>query len=814
MIGPTEPFEQVGLDAVLITDELYRRPARPPDRAAEADALAELAQTLAEAPHATLRKLVDLVLKLCHADSAGVSIQDTGSGVFRWPAIAGAWITHSGSLPKDASPCGIVIDRNTPLLFSNPSRHFPDVAAVAPPLLESLLVPFHVDDRAVGTVWANAHTPDRKFDAEDLRLLTVLSRVAAGHQRAGTRRHEAEERYLALFNAIDQGFCTLEVRFEGGKPVDYRFLEVSPSFERQTGITNAPGRWMREIAPNHDEHWFEIYGRIARTGNPERFENHSTPLGRWWDVYAFRIQDPAQRRVAVLFTDVTARKRAEAALRASAERLELALAAARMGIWTLDAMTGTQMRDANLNVLLGLEPAETVQPFEEFLTHVHPEDRETVRTAFAASIRERKPLNVEFRVVRPDGAARWLRDQGDVFHTSGFPQMAGACMDVTERREAEEALRRSEERVRLILSSATDFAIFTLDPNRVVTDWSPGAGAIFGYAASEIVGRSGDVLFTPEDRAAGAPAAEAETARRNGRAEDERWHLRKNGSRFYASGVMTPLRDAGTGFVKVARDLTERKRMEDELRDARDRLEMRVAERTAELAAALESLEGEIARRSDHTRRLATVQEDERRRVARDLHDSVGQLLAGLSLAFKAVTSAGDLPPASAIRLAEAQRVADALGKEVHGLAVRLRPTSLDDIGLEAALGQLVAEWSERTGVRADLHAAGLGAGRLAPEIETTLYRVVQEALTNVAKHARATNVSVVVTRPDGYATATIEDDGVGFDPDAVPKGRLGLLGMRERVALVGGEMDVESAPGSGTTVGVRVPVSVEGSGS
>ena len=505
-----------------------------------------------------------------------------------------------------------------------------------------------------------------------------------------------------------------------------------------------------------------------------------------------------------------ARRQAEAASRESESRLRLALAAARMGIWTLDADSGEQMRDANLNRLLGLEPVESTQPFEEFLAHIHPEDAAAVRAAFDRSMREGRPLSLEFRVVLPDGSARWLRDQGDVFGdaAAGARNMAGACVDVTERREAEEALKDSEERLRLILESATDFAIFTMTPDRVVTTWSPGAQAAFGYAAGEMIGRSADALFTPEDREAGVP--EVEGARRDGRSADERWHLRKDGMRFYASGVMSPLRDGGdVGFVKVARDLTERKRMEDALREARGFLEGKVEERTAELVATLGSLEAEMERRRDLARRLATAQEDERRRVSRDLHDSVGQLMAGLSLALKSVEAAGELPPASAARLAEARRVLDALGREVHGLAVRLRPTVLDDVGLEPALGQLVSDWSERTEIEAAFQASAIGPERLAPEVETAIYRIVQEALTNVAKHAKASAVSVVLSRSDGHVTVVVEDDGVGFVPDAAPKGRLGLLGMRERTALVGGELDVESSPGGGTAVRVRILASM-----
>jgi PAS domain S-box-containing protein len=129
---------------------------------------------------------------------------------------------------------------------------------------------------------------------------------------------ESEKKYRTLFDSIDEGFCTIEVLFdENDHPIDYRFLEVNPSFEKQTGIQNARGRRMREIAPRHEEHWFEIYGRIALTGEPVRFENQAAQLRRWYDVYAFRVGEPRDRKVAILFKDITERKQAEEALRAS-----------------------------------------------------------------------------------------------------------------------------------------------------------------------------------------------------------------------------------------------------------------------------------------------------------------------------------------------------------------------------------------------------------------------------------------------------------------------------------------------------------------
>lgn len=212
--------------------------------------------------------------------------------------------------------------------------------------------------------------------------------------------------------------------------------------------------------------------------------------------------------------------------------------------------------------------------------------------------------------------------------------------------------------------------------------------------------------------------------------------------------------------------------------------------------------------RDDLLRRLVTAQEEERRRVARELHDSVGQLLTALLLDLRALRDAGPLRPEARRRLDAVQRVADELVRATHDLAVRLRPTALDDVGLQAALRHYLEDWSARTGVAAQFQAVGEQAGRFPPEVETTLYRVVQEALTNVARHAGARRAGVIVERQGGRAVAIVEDDGVGFDPEAAARSdRLGLRGMRERLALVGGGLEVESAPGAGTTIIAWIPL-------
>jgi PAS domain S-box-containing protein len=257
------------------------------------------------------------------------------------------------------------------------------------------------------------------------------------------------------------------------------------------------------------------------------------------------------------------------------------------------------------------------------------------------------------------------------------------------------------------------------------------------------------------------------------------------------------------------------------LREARDRLEDRVAERTAELARLNEALTDEVARhrraeaaRLELLQRLATAQEAERHRLARELHDQMGQHLTALSLGLKALRDATPASSAAGASLLRMQELSDLIGREIHQIALALRPTALDDLGLNTALVNYVESWSEQSGVEADFQSAGMDGARLPPEVETALFRVVQEALTNVRKHAQSQHVSVILRRGPQDAVAVVEDDGRGFDAEATAAGRLGLLGMRERLALVGGTLVVESEPGKGTTVFARVPLAPAQGGS
>jgi signal transduction histidine kinase len=213
------------------------------------------------------------------------------------------------------------------------------------------------------------------------------------------------------------------------------------------------------------------------------------------------------------------------------------------------------------------------------------------------------------------------------------------------------------------------------------------------------------------------------------------------------------------------------------------------------------------------SRRLVEVQENERRAIARELHDEAGQALTAIKLGLRVLER--DNPSANLSgQVQELQKIVDDVMDELHSLAVDLRPVSLDRAGLVPAVEQYLTTFRRQCSLPVDFIAVGLEDHRLNSEVEIALYRILQEALTNVARHARASRISVILERrlsvPQGegpWVLAVIEDNGVGFDVEqALKRGRLGLLGMRERTEMLGGTLTIESAPGAGTTVVVAIP--------
>jgi PAS domain S-box-containing protein len=377
---------------------------------------------------------------------------------------------------------------------------------------------------------------------------------------------------------------------------------------------------------------------------------------------------------------------------------------------------------------------------------------------------------------------------------------------ITPRLDSELTVARSEERLRILIDSATDYAIFTMTDSGEIDSWNTGAERMFGYRSDQIIGCNFDVLFTAEDRVSGVAAAEISKARRDGRALDERYHVRRDGSLFYASGVTTGLSDGSLGFAKIARDLTGQQQTAQALRDAHGALETRVEERTRQLAEEVKLHHSAQVHVINLLRKVVTAQEDERGRIARNLHDQLGQRLTELRLSLERIQARSELIAGADEELSRTLALVQTIDSEVGFLAWELRPAVLDHLGLDVALPRYVREWSEHYRIEAKYGGDGLHADGISREAEIALYRIAQEALTNVAKHAHASRVDVFLESRDGYLVLVVEDDGVGFDPEhaATRERGIGLLGMRERAGLIGAQFELESRPGEGTSIFVR----------
>ena len=482
-------------------------------------------------------------------------------------------------------------------------------------------------------------------------------------------------------------------------------------------------------------------------------------------------------------------------LREDVERYRLIVDSARdYAILTTDPEGRIESWSAGAAAVYGWTAAEVIG--EHLAMTFLPEDRaqgapeDELRVALQAGVAPdvRWHLRKDGRRVFIDGNTRPIRDNTGALR--GFLKVG---QDITRRRDLDEALRASESRYRTLVEHLTDYAIYLLDERGRITEWTTGAQHVKGYGADDVLGRHFSMFFTEEDILAGEPERELDEAAATGRAERIGWRVRQGGERFWANEIATAVRNAEgelVGFTKITRDLTEQRLASE-----------------AELRTRSES------EREAWRRQLAAAEEDERRRISRDLHDQLGQHLTAFGLVLAETRQLVPEDSEAWKRMAQLQELAQVMTRDARYLALELRPPELDDVGLESALASYVDQWRTRFGIAAELAVTGDADSRTLPvEVGTALYRIAQEALTNIVRHAEATQVSVQLDEADGAVRLVIEDDGRGFDFEETRhrvrrEHRLGLASMRERATLVGGTFEIESTPGEGTTVFVRVPL-------
>jgi PAS domain S-box-containing protein len=504
-------------------------------------------------------------------------------------------------------------------------------------------------------------------------------------------------------------------------------------------------------------------------------------------------------------------------------QLDAAQQITHLGSWEWDVATGAVTWSAELYRIYGLEPGSATITFDSFLARVHPEDRERVKGEIEAAVRRGGRFKHTERIVRPDGSVRELDSVGEVMcDPSGRPTgLLGTCRDVTEERRREvraRALQRGETRALEMLASSAPLGEILAAIVRLIEEHSPGIIAtvlLLDETGTRL--RHGAAPGLPDsfNRAVdgmpiGPRAGSCGTAAFTGRpvytrdiATDPLWADYRDlvATPGLASCWSTPI------LAKSGRVLGTFAVYTREPRDPDEDVLAIIGRATHVAGIAIErrQLDEELRALSD---RIEGAREEERTGIAREIHDQLGQALTALKMDISWITRRlpdGDRGGAMSEKLAEMAKSADELIHAVRRISAELRPGILDDLGLQAAIEWQAEEFQGRTGTRCEVRSTA-GDLQLERDLATGVFRIYQEALTNVARHARASHVLVELGLVKGRLKLAVSDDGVGL-PAAPRRGSLGLLGMSERARRLGGELEIGNGSARGTIVSLTVPL-------
>jgi len=490
----------------------------------------------------------------------------------------------------------------------------------------------------------------------------------------------------------------------------------------------------------------------------------------------------------LIYSDLSKRRLVERDLLAERARQELILRTVPVVMYSArpSGDFGALWVSENIEALTGFSSRLFLDDPSLWALRLHPHDRERALMEFAKLPAE-GTLATEYRWQTGNGEYRWFRDEAVLIRRSdGTPQeIVGLWTDVTARRQAGEVIQRQADIINQIQET-----VISVDLDGYVMSWNQGAVQLLGYPVEEALGKHISFVYPVEDR----EFLEREVigaVKAKGTHQVEVRRRTKSGEMRFAQLSLTLLRDdtdSPIGIIGYSMDITDRKRMEEALINSRNQLE----------ALAV---------------RLELVREEERTRIALEVHDVLGQALTALKLdvswVSKRITESTEPAQFAAVlaRLTSALELLDSTIQSVRDIATTLRPGVLDQLGLEAAVEWQAREFHNRTGISCE---TTIWPDRIVvgPEQSTALFRILQEILTNVARHAKATNVSIRLEQSDEHVSLQVRDNGRGItDVEQSGPKAFGLLGMRLRVQQQGGRLDIQGTSGTGTTVTVRIPL-------
>jgi len=489
---------------------------------------------------------------------------------------------------------------------------------------------------------------------------------------------------------------------------------------------------------------------------------------------------------------------------------------AGVGTWSWDIKTNALTWSQEVPRLFGLAKVPRSLTYKRFLRLVHPEDRREVELAVNRCIEEEGEYNVDHRIRLPDGSIHWLREKGNVIRDENnlAVRMLGVVMDITKEKKS--ALQQA--RLAAIVDSSSD-AILLCTLTGEITHWNTGACTVFGYTENEMLGKS---IFTlvPENK-----RDELDNILKNARKGKTCRYLetvrkRKDGKKIPIALSVTPILDEKGKVISITtieRDIDLRKKMETDLRNQQQELEKRVKQRTAALAKSRDQLQKEVEERRYYQQQLRSltseiplIEEQERRKIASYLHDQVVQTLVYSNMKLNQIGQVKSDTVRNDILKEVSEYIQKTIG-DLRNLTFEISPPILYELGFVKAVEWLAQQFQEQWGLSVEVNSTPV-TGSFDENKQIVLFQSVRECLNNIRKHAQSENNEILIRKRHNNIKVEVIDHGKGFDQEKVQFRRgsnrkYGLINMRERIEYMNGSFDIQSRPGTGTSVRMSIPI-------
>ncbi len=593
-----------------------------------------------------------------------------------------------------------------------------------------------------------------------------------------TERKKTQNELADIYERVSDGFVAIDRNW------NYKYINKQASEVLGKHPNDLVGKHVWTEYPREADNPVVVaYHQAMNMQEMVVAEAYSENFKRWFQHLIY----PSADGISIIFRDISKHKEAEKRLQESELRFKTLTSTAPVGIFETKANGSTTYVNETWLQYTGMHFEEAMG--DGWLDAVHPDDRDWLQKGWHSKTQIQSESFSEYRLIDKQGKQRWVNGRAvPVFSDTGAVSgYIGIILDVTERKTSEERIVNSEESKRLILNSALD-AIVIVDSISKITFWNPQAEKIFGWAADEVIGKTLMETIIP---------AEYEKAHRQGMQ-----HYLQAGegpilnrlievSACNKAGLMFPIelsilpveQETGRSFCAFIRNITERKQAESSLKESSEQLR-------------------------ELSRHLQKVREEERTKIAREIHDELGQQLTGLKMdiAWLMKKSGMDNPDIKN-KFADTLSLVDKTVRSIRRIATELRPSIIDDLGLNASLEWQVAEFGKRMDSEIK-YKNSFDDTNINPDISIGLFRILQESLTNIAKHSAAKKIKINIGQINDAVQLTVEDDGVGFDTTA-KKDQLtfGLMGIKERTSMLHGECTVFSKPATGTKIEVIIPL-------